>query len=55
MSMLCDNTVVYPNAVLQAILDATTLNYEKFRLVVTEAENLKLIEVPDWAGLGAVQ
>ncbi|XP_060559812.1 putative pyridoxal-dependent decarboxylase domain-containing protein 2 isoform X2 [Ruditapes philippinarum] len=38
-----------------AILDATTLNYEKFRLITAEQENLKLVEVGNWAGLGAVQ
>ncbi|WAQ96958.1 PDXD1-like protein [Mya arenaria] len=38
-----------------SILDATVLNYEKFRLVTAEQENLRLVEVDNWAGLGAVQ
>lgn len=31
------------------------MNYEKFRLITAEQENLKLVEVGNWAGLGAVQ
>ncbi|KAL4239384.1 Pyridoxal-dependent decarboxylase domain-containing protein 1 [Mactra antiquata] len=37
------------------VLDATTLNYEKFRLVTADHENLTLVDVTNWAGLGAVQ
>ena len=39
----------------QEILDATVLNYEKFRMVVTDHENLRLVDISNWAGLGAVQ
>ena len=41
--------------ILQEILDATVLNYEKFRMVVAGHENLRLVDVSNWAGLGAVQ
>ena len=31
------------------------MNYEKFRMVVDGHENLRLIDIANWAGLGAVQ
>jgi len=39
----------------QSILDATVLNYEKFRLVADQQDNLRIVEIAGWAGLGAVQ
>ncbi|XP_052263333.1 putative pyridoxal-dependent decarboxylase domain-containing protein 2 isoform X2 [Dreissena polymorpha] len=38
-----------------SILDATVLNYERFRHVTSDQENLRLVDIQNWAGLGAVQ
>lgn len=40
---------------IQSILDATVLNYERFRHVTSDQENLRLVDIQNWAGLGAVQ
>ena len=39
----------------QGILDATVINYERFRMVTADQPNLRLVDVENWAGLGAVQ
>lgn len=40
---------------LQAILDATVLQRDRFCAVVEAQDNLRIVEMPSWAGLGVVQ
>ena len=41
--------------VFQKILDATVTHRENFRSKVRSSTRLKLVELPGWAGLGAVR
>ncbi|XP_061167999.1 putative pyridoxal-dependent decarboxylase domain-containing protein 2 isoform X2 [Saccostrea echinata] len=38
-----------------AILDATVLQRDRFCAIVEAQDNLRIVEVPNWAGLGVVQ
>ncbi|KAL3876662.1 hypothetical protein ACJMK2_034467 [Sinanodonta woodiana] len=37
------------------ILDATVSSREKFRMIIEAQNNLRMVEISNWAGLGAVQ
>ena len=39
----------------QAILDSTVLQRDRFCAIVEAQDNLRIVEMPNWAGLGVVQ